>query len=129
MHVSLRVITIGFFSVFAIVGMMLGGVSGWMGSRLAKGSPPAMLRDALLGMAGILGGFIGWIYLPWHRSAVSYPGNEVSATGTANYAHHPEIAALLLAVLLPFLYELIRSRFGRQNAEPAQDSRRPGAAQ
>jgi uncharacterized membrane protein YeaQ/YmgE (transglycosylase-associated protein family) len=108
-------LTIIFLSLYALAGMAIGSLSGWLTSVLTKSGAQGLFRDALLGSLGFLGGFIGCFYFPWHQSTISYQlkgGTQV--TSTANFYQHPERIAVVIAVVLPFLHELNRFREARR---------------
>lgn len=103
------ILVIVFLILYAIGGMAIGALSGWLTSLVTKCGPGGVWWDALLGSVGFLGGFIGTIYMPWHENTISERlegGGTV--TTTMNTYQHPERIAGAIAVLLPLLYELYR---------------------
>src|SRR5277367_1136778 len=98
--------------VFCILaGMAIGALTGWLASLVMKYKPRKILTDACLGSLGFLVGFYGCVFLPWHENTISYyleGGTKV--TSTMNIYQHPERVAVVIAVLLPLLYEFYRLR-------------------
>jgi hypothetical protein len=100
--------------LMAIAGMVIGGISGWLISFFTKPNSLQVFRNALIGAFGFLAGFIGCFYVPWHPNTISYQlkgGTQV--TSTANFYQHPERIAVIVAIILPLLYELNRARQSR----------------
>ena len=100
-----------YFAAYATVGMAIGAATGWLISRLRIGRQPKILNDALLGLFGYLAGFFGCIFIPWPRNTVinQLPGGGTVVTTMSRY-QHPERVAIVIAVLLPLLYEISRGR-------------------
>ena len=96
---------------YATAGLAIGAATGWLISRLRMGSQQNILNDALLGSLGYLAGFFGCIFMPWPRNTVisQLPGGGTVATTMSRY-QHPERVAIVIAVLLPLLYELSRRK-------------------
>ena len=100
-----------FLVVYALAGMAIGAVTGWLVSLLAKTSRKGLLKDSFLGSFGFLVGFIGCIFMPWPENTITYRlegGTEVSST--MNTYQHLERVAFAVAILLPLLHELYRRR-------------------
>ena len=106
---------------YAILGMAIGAVSGWLTHAVTKAVSRQILADAVTekpskrvlpdALAGLLGCFGGLMTasLPWHQNTITYRlsgGTIVSQT--ADYFQYYERAAIIAAILLPCLYE-----FGR----------------
>jgi hypothetical protein len=83
----------------------------WLISRLRMGNQQNILNDALLGSLGYVAGFFSSIFMPWPRNIVitRLPGGGTVATTMSRY-QHPERVAIVIAVLLPLLYELSRRK-------------------
>jgi hypothetical protein len=95
--------------LYTIGGMAIGAFSGWLTSVLTKCGPRGVWWDALLGAVGFLGGFIGTIFMPWHENTISERlESGATVTTTMNTYQHPERLAVVVAILLPLLYELFR---------------------
>ena len=105
-----------YVAAYAVVGMAIGAITGWLVSRLTRSVRQKLLKDALLGSFGYLAGFIGCIFMPWPRNTVvkQLDGGGSVAT-TMNTYQHPERVAIVIAILLPLLQELYRWR--KRNAE------------
>ena len=104
-------IVIMFLVVYALAGMAIGALTGWITSLMTRCTRQGILKDAFLGLFGFLAGFVGCIFMPWPRNTISYSldGGGV-ATSTMNTYQHPERVAIVVAVLLPVLHELYRWR-------------------
>ena len=100
--------------LYAIAGMAIGALSGWLVSLITKCGPKGALRDAFLGSFGFLAGLIGCIFVPWPTNTVveQLEGGGSVAT-TMNTYQHPERVAIVVAVLLPLLHEVYRFRRAR----------------
>jgi uncharacterized membrane protein YeaQ/YmgE (transglycosylase-associated protein family) len=96
--------------IFCILaGMAIGALTGYLASLVMKCEQRKLLKDAFLGSLGFLVGFYACVFLPWHQNTISYyleGGTKV--TSTMNIYQHPERVAVVVAVLLPLLYELYR---------------------
>ena len=104
------VVTIAFAALYAVIGGVLGILSGWL-TALALKSPRRLKVDAGLGSAGfLLGGFISFV-MPWHTNTITYElSGGTHVTSTMNNYQHPERVAVVVAIILPILYELYRKR-------------------
>jgi len=114
--ISPYVAVIVFFG-YAIVGMAIGALTGWLVSLMTKCGPRGVWNDLFLGSFGFLTGILGSIYMPWPRNTV-YEKFDSGATmaSTMNRYQHPERVAIVMAVLLPLLHELYRfKRMGVKN--------------
>jgi uncharacterized membrane protein YeaQ/YmgE (transglycosylase-associated protein family) len=103
------VVVILYLMAYAVAGMAIGTLSGWLCSLMTKSGTQGILKDAFLGSFGYLAGFIGCIFMPWPRNTVveRLQGGGSVAT-TMNAYQHPERVAIVVAVLLPLLHELYR---------------------
>ena len=109
--------------VFAIVGMAIGAVSGWLASLITKCGQQGILKDAFLGSFGYLAGFVGCIFMPWpENTVVEDLGGGGSVATTMNQYQHPERVAIVIAVLLPLLHELYRFKRTRTNRRRRQSA-------
>ena len=93
--------------LYALAGMAIGALTGWLTSLITKCGQRGLLKDGFLGSLGYLAGFIGTFFVPWPRNTITYRlegGTEVSST--MNSYQHPERVAIAIAILLPLLHEL-----------------------
>jgi hypothetical protein len=106
--VSWFVVALGLVA-YAIAGTAIGVITGWAVSLLTKGGRQRLLKDAFLGALGFLAGFIGCVFMPWPRNTVvTQLGGGGSVATTMSSYQHPERIAIVVAILLPLLYELSR---------------------
>lgn len=105
------IITLIFLIMDAVAGMAIGILSGWLTSFITRTRSKRLLTDGLIGAGGFLAGLIGVVFMPWHRNTISYHlSGGTLVTSTANVYQHPERIAVIVAIILPSLYELIRWR-------------------
>lgn len=105
------IITLIFLLIDAVAGMAIGIFSGWLTSFLTRTRSKGLLTDGLIGAGGFLAGLMGAVFMPWHRNTISYHlSGGTLVTSTANVYQHPERVAVIVAIVLPSLYELIRWR-------------------
>jgi uncharacterized membrane protein YeaQ/YmgE (transglycosylase-associated protein family) len=98
------------------VGSLIGAVTGWLTFRVTKQNSKGLIRDAFLGLFGYLAGIIGCALVPWPENTIMERlDGGVLMTSTMTRYQHPERVAVAIAILLPLLYEWIRSR-KRSNA-------------
>ncbi len=104
------IVTIAFATLYAVVGGVLGTLSGWL-TALAFRSRLRLKVDATIGSAGfLLGGFIS-IVMPWHTNTITYElSGGAHVASTMNNYQNPERVAVIVAMILPILYELYRTR-------------------
>jgi MFS family permease len=104
------VVMIIFVSLYAIGGALLGVLSGWITARILK-SRHRLAVDSMLGAtAFLLGGFIA-IVIPWHTNTISYQlSGGTNVTSTMDSYQHPERVAVLAAIAIPGLHEILRNR-------------------
>lgn len=100
--------------LYAIGGMVIGALSGWLASLITKCGQKAVVRDGFLGSLGFFVGFIGCALIPWPSNTVveRLKGGGTVATTMSRY-QHPERVAIVMAVLLPLLHELYRFKCAR----------------
>jgi hypothetical protein len=110
------IISIAFFLFYAASGMAIGALTGWLTSLGTRCVPSRIWRDAFLGSAGFMAGFIGTIIMPWHENTVTeqLEGGGTVTTTMAMY-QHPVRIAILASIILPLLYELYRFKQSRTN--------------
>ena len=98
-----------YLAAYALAGMAVGAITGWLVSLRIKGGRQRLLKDALLGSFGYLAGFFVRIFMPWPQNTVvtRLEGGGSVATTMSRY-QHPERLAIVIAVLFPLLYELSR---------------------
>ncbi len=102
------VITLIFLLGHAIVGLVIGAVSGLLTFAATRTASRRVLADALSGLGGYFGGFIT-CFLPWRQNTISYRlSGGVLVTSTAGYLQYYKRVAVIAAIILPFLYELSR---------------------
>lgn len=110
------IITLVFLIMDAVAGMAIGILSGWFTSFIAREKSKRLFTDGLIGAGGFLAGVIGVDFMPWHRNTISYHlSGGTLVTSTANFYQHPERVAVILAIILPSIYELIRLRHARRS--------------
>jgi hypothetical protein len=105
----------------AVVGISIGAIIGLL-VILATRRPTLLFVDALLGAVGFVGGAIGSAKLPYKMNTVTQRVGDTILTTTSRHYQHPYRAALLLAVLLPVLFEVYRLKvhplFRRASRQP-----------
>jgi uncharacterized membrane protein YeaQ/YmgE (transglycosylase-associated protein family) len=108
-------IVVVFVVVYAVAGLWIGGLSGWLGRRIMKGDSRGFEVDAFLGAFGFLAAYIGCAYMPWPENTVveSLKGGGYVTT-TMNRYQHPSRVAVVMAVLLPLLHEIYRYKLTRR---------------
>ena len=87
--------------------MAIGAITGWLSSLVLKSGTGGVIKDAFLGAFGYLAGFYGCIFSPWPRSTAS-EGLAGALRLTMNL--HSERVSVVVAIVLPVLHELYRSR-------------------
>jgi hypothetical protein len=94
---------------YTLAGIAIGAVTGWVVSRMTKGRRPGLVKDALLGSFGYVGGIISCALVPWPENTVveQLPGGGSVATTMSRY-QHPQRVAVVLAILFPLLLELYK---------------------
>jgi hypothetical protein len=103
------VVVILYLALYAIAGMAIGALSGWVISLITKCGPKGIVWDIFLGSFGFLAGFIGCIFMPWPtNTVVEHLDGGVTESSTMSRYQHPERVAIVMAVLLPLLHELYR---------------------
>jgi hypothetical protein len=105
-----------FLVIYAVAGAAIGALTGWVASLITKRGLKGMLRDASLGSFGFLLVLVGCIFMPWPRNTIveKLEGGGSVAT-TMNTYQHPERVAIVVAILLPVLYEFYRFKRARAN--------------
>lgn len=96
---------------YAVAGMAVDALTGWLASVLTRVGRKKLLNDAFFGAFGYLAGYIICALAPWPRNTVieQLPGGGTVAT-TLNSYQHPERVAIVLAIFFPLLYELLRRK-------------------
>jgi MFS family permease len=103
--------------LYGMGGAAIGVLSGWIVSLVTKCGPRGIGWDALLGFVGFVVGFIGTGLMPWHQNTITYQlDGGGTSTSTANTYQYPERVAVVVAILLPLLFELCR--FWRRRTKP-----------
>jgi uncharacterized membrane protein YeaQ/YmgE (transglycosylase-associated protein family) len=107
-------VTTLFLITYAIVGMAIGILSGWVTSLITKRGRNGVWKNAVLGSFGFLAGFFGCIFVPWPRNTIveRLSGGGSVAT-TMNTYQHPERIAIVVAILLPLVNEVYRLKRAR----------------
>ncbi len=104
------IVTVAFVVLYAFAGALIGMLSGWL-AALALRSRCRLTMDAVLGAAGFLLGGIFVILMPWHTNTISYElSGGTKVTSTMDRYQHPERVAMVVAVVLPLIYEIWRRR-------------------
>lgn len=104
-----------FLVLYALAGIAIGIVCGWLTTLVTKCRPWRFMKDATLGSVGFIAGFMACAFIPWHENTIRYTltgGTQV--TSTMSRYQHPERIAIALAVALPVMYELYRLRRARE---------------
>jgi len=109
------IVAIIYLIAYALAGMVIGALSGWLTSLMTKRGPQGFFKDIFLGSFGYLVGFIGCILMPWPRNTILYHVDGTLVTSTMNTYQHPARVAIAIAVLLPLLHELYRFKRPRPN--------------
>jgi hypothetical protein len=113
------IVTIAFVLIYALAGALIGVLSGWL-SALTLGSRCRWTADAALGATGFLLGGVITISMPWHINTISFMlSGGIKVTSTMNSYQYPERVAVVVAVILPMIYEIWRKRRGGRLAESA----------
>jgi hypothetical protein len=101
---------------YAMFGMAIGALSGWLTSLITKCGPQGVWKDVFFGSFGYLAGLFGCLLLPWPQNTISeHLDGGGTMTSTMNRYQHPERVAIVIAVLLPLLHELYRFKRKRIN--------------
>lgn len=101
---------------YAMEGMAIGALCGWLASLTLKCGPRGLWRDALLGAFGYLAGLTGCALMPWPRNTVTERlSSGVIVSTTMHRYQHPMRIAMIVALLLPLLHELYRFKQARKN--------------
>jgi hypothetical protein len=100
-----------YLCAFAIAGMVIGAVVGYLAYRIIAVNQLRLLKDALLGAFGYLGGLIGCAFMPWPENTVieNLEGGGTVSTTMGRY-QHPHGVAVILAILFPLIYQVYRWR-------------------
>ena len=80
-------------AVYAAIGMALGALTGFSVSFILRLNFRGILEDTFLGSFGFVLGFIGAVFMPWHRNTIT-----------------PDRVGFAVAITLPLLHELYRFR-------------------
>jgi hypothetical protein len=120
------VVAVIVFVGYAIVGMAIGTLTGWLVSLMTKCGLRGLWKDLFLGSFGFLAAILGSIYMPWPQNTVYEKINSGGTMATTmNRYQHPERVAVLMAVVLPLLHELYRFkrvRAKKPNSDVASES-------
>ena len=110
-------IVVFYLLAYALAGMTIGVLTGWLISRMTGSKTRTLLKDGFLGSFGYLAGIFGCLFMPWPRNTISYrlEGGTV-VTSTMNTYQHPERVAFVVAILLPLLNELYRWRKAKRSS-------------
>ncbi len=102
------------FILWVLAGMVIGALGGLLVSLATKCGQQGIIKDAFLGSFGFLVGFLGCVSMPWPRNTiVEQLEGGGTVTTTLNIYQHPYRVAIVVAVLLPLLHELYRSKRAR----------------
>ena len=89
------------------MGISIGAVIGLLVILVTK-RPTLILVDALLGAVGFVVGVVLTARVPFQMNTVTRKVGDAILSTTTRHYQHPYRAAVLLAVLLPVLYEVYR---------------------
>jgi uncharacterized membrane protein YeaQ/YmgE (transglycosylase-associated protein family) len=107
--------TIYGYIAIAVIGMLIGLLTGWLSSIILKLHVGGFLKNALLGGLGSTIGFFASNNVPWPRNTVSTSlGDHGVARITMNRFQYPEIVAFIVAALFPIVRQIYRLRRSRQ---------------
>jgi hypothetical protein len=109
------IVYVVFVLLYCASGLAIGAACGRLVSFASRSHRSKTLHDSSLGLLGFWIGFFGAIYMPWHENTVT----ERLAVGgiettTMNSYQHPVRIAIVVAALLPILYEIYRFRRARK---------------
>jgi hypothetical protein len=91
----------------ALVGICVGALTGML-LTLVWRRQAIILLDALLGATGFIGGVYAMEHIPWTPTTVSQRVGDAIVTTTRFHYQHPYRIGLVLAVVLPLIFEMIR---------------------
>lgn len=98
------------------MGLAVGGVIGMFAAIARKRALSSAWLNALLGMAGFIGGAMAMVYIPWHHTTTTKNiGGMIVSTTIMRYPN-PYRVAFALAIILPVLCEIVRSWLARRRA-------------
>jgi uncharacterized membrane protein YeaQ/YmgE (transglycosylase-associated protein family) len=102
-------IVVMYVVAYALAGMAIGAITGWVVSRMTKGRRPGLVKDALLGSFGYVGGIISCALMPWPvNTVVEQLSGGGSVVTTMSRYQHPQRVAVALAILFPLLLEVYK---------------------
>ena len=117
------IVVIIFVVAYAIAGMTIGALSGWVTSLVTKRGSRGVLKDALIGSAGYFVGYFVCAFVPWPRNTVVEHLSEGGTVETTmNRYQHPERVAIVMALLLPILHQLYLLKRARREASTSPRS-------
>jgi hypothetical protein len=113
-QVSPIVVIFGYF-VIAVLGSIIGALSGMLVSRIFKIRIHGITKDAFFGAIGAVTTVIGCAIVPWPRNTISESlGAGLRVETTMNRFQHPYLLAAIVAAVLAALHQFIR--FKQQKA-------------
>jgi hypothetical protein len=108
------ILVILYIVLYAVAGMAIGALSGWLISSITKCGSKGFFRDMFLGSFGFLAGYVGCIFMPWpSNTLVEHLEGGGTVASTMSRYQHPERVAIAMAILLPLLHELYRFKRAR----------------
>ena len=109
-----------FAAVYTVAALIIGAVASFGVSFAMKRKKLRFISSALLGALGFWLGLIGCLLMPWPENTIVRYVGDTQVTETANHFQHPFAVAFVAAVLVPLLYEILRWKHSRTDANPAQ---------
>jgi NhaP-type Na+/H+ or K+/H+ antiporter len=107
----------GPIAIEAIVGVAIGAVIGMLMRILTKRELRGAIVSAGLGAVGFIAGAIGTALMPWRQNTVTYRMGDTIVSTTTKRFQHPYQVAFVLAIFLPLLWELFRTKRHRSLAK------------
>ena len=109
------IVYVVFVLLYCAAGLTIGAACGWLVSFASRSNRSKVRHDSAFGLLGFWIGFFGAIYMSWHENTVieRLAGGGIETT-TMNSYQHPVRVAIVVAALLPILYEIYRLRQARK---------------
>ena len=103
-------ITAQVIALEVLVGASIGAIIGMFIDLVLKRGTRAVLIDALLGIVGFAGGATGSAYIRVAPKTTEYREGAMVIRTTVRHYQYPYRIAFVLAIFLPLLFELIKTR-------------------
>jgi hypothetical protein len=94
-----------------LVGASIGAVIGMFVDLVLKRGKRGVLIDALLGIIGFVGGAVATAIVKVPPNTVTYRAGDVVIHTTVRHFQYPYRVAFVFAIMLPLLFEFIRTRW------------------